>query len=353
MKKGFQTLFLTGCITLGSSAAFAQIPNPLDQFRNDDGESQQAPRQSTPAGQIPSPTMGAMQDQGLTQDQVNQALQGYNFDNGMTLEEQQAEAEQRARESAFEAVLNGAFPLKPDEIREILDVFKDVREAQESRIGGPAKPEITLETVALDPGSTPPTIQLSPNYVTTLNIVDISGQPWPIEDMSWGGNFEIIQPKEGANIVRISPMKAHEVGNISMKLLDLDTPVIFSLQTDLDKVDVRFDAQIPEYGPYAEMPLIANNNISAVAGNDEILRILDGTPPADAEKLTVNGVDGRTTIYDVNGTIYVRTPFTLLSPGWSSSIKSADGTSVYAIGQSPVLLLSDKGKMVRALVDYN
>ena len=355
MNKGFQTLLLSVCIGIAPHVASAQMPNPLDSFQPQDNEGQTVPQQqaTSRSNAVPSPTVGGMQEQGLSQAQVDQALQDYNFDSSMSMEEQQAEAEQKAREAAFEAMLNGAFPLKPEEIREILDVYKDVREARESRIGGAPQTAITLETVPLDPGSTPPVIQLSPNYVTTLNIVDMTGQPWPIQDMSWGGNFEVLQPEEGANIVRISPMRAHEVGNLSVRLLELNTPVIFSLRSDLGEVDVRFDAQIPEYGPYAEMPLIDNGHISATAGNEDIIRILDGVPPSTADKLDVEGVDQRTTVYDVSGQIYVRTPLTLLSPGWSSSIKSADGTSVYAIGQSPVLLLSDKGKMVRATVDYN
>jgi intracellular multiplication protein IcmK len=135
-------------------------------------------------------------------------------------------------------------------------------------------------------------------------------------------------------------------------LLDLQTPVTFMMKTQLETVQYRFDARIPEYGPYANMPPI-DNGISVTAGGDNITRVLDGTPPSQATKLDINGVDGRTTAFEVDGQVYVRTPLTLLSPGWNSSVTSADGTTVYAIGQSPVLLLSDKGKMVRAMVDYN
>jgi intracellular multiplication protein IcmK len=38
----------------------------------------------------------------------------------------------------------------------------------------------------------------------------------------------------------------------------------------------------------------------------------------------------------------------LMSPGWSGSVSSADGMRVYEISGAPVLLLSDKGRMVRA-----
>jgi intracellular multiplication protein IcmK len=137
-----------------------------------------------------------------------------------------------------------------------------------------------------------------------------------------------------------------------MQLLDLKTPVTFMLKSQLEEVQYRFDARIPEYGPYADIPLI-DNGITAVAGGGDITKVLDGTPPPQAKRLDIEGVDGRTTAYEAGGQVYLRTPLTLLSPGWSSSVTSADGTTVYAIGQSPVILLSDKGKMVRAMIDYN
>jgi intracellular multiplication protein IcmK len=362
---------LNGCvlgvaisISIATVTANAQTVNPLDQFRTNAAPQQGQQAQQVPTRPtanvigsnrtLPAPTIGGTQ-QGLSQDQINQALQGYNFDGGMSTEERQAEVEAAARDAAFQATLNGAFPLKPEEIFELLDRYRDVREASESRIGGAPSPEITMETVSLDPGSKPPMIKLSPGHVTTLNILDMTGQPWPIQDLSWGGNFEVIQPNEGENIVRISPMKAHEVGNLSIRLLELQTPVIFSLSTNLDTVQYRFDAQIPEYGPYAETPMIDNGPsvTGAQAGGGDMIRVLEGTPPAGASKLNVDGVDGRTTAYDVAGQIYVRTPHTLLSPGWSNSIKSADGTTVYIINKSPVLLLSDRGKMTRAMIEFN
>ena len=42
------------------------------------------------------------------------------------------------------------------------------------------------------------------------------------------------------------------------------------------------------------------------------------------------------------------TPLTLLSPSWDSSVTSADGMNVYTLNDTPVVLLSDEGRMVRA-----
>lgn len=266
-------------------------------------------------------------------------------------EEREAELQQKARENAFDAALNGMMPMSPEQIRALLDKYKVTREASEERIGGAPKPEITVQTVSLEPGMAPPTIKLSPGHVTSLTMMDMTGQPWPVQDVSWGGNFEIISPGEGGHVIRISPMGATEVGNLSVMLVGLKTPVTFELETQLDVVQYRFDARIPEYGPLAAPPII-EQTVSITAGTDKTLtQVLDGVPPAGTEKLSINGVDARTAVYRAGGTMYLRTPLTLLSPGWSASVKSADGMTVYVVNNSPVFLLSDRGKMVRAVVE--
>ncbi len=359
----------TAVLSVIASDVMAQASaNPLDRFRTDNNQQQQQQPQQVgqlnarpPANEddralrnrVPSPTIGGMQQQGLTEQQINEALQSYNLGDDLTYEERVAEVERQSRRAAFEATINGALPLTPDEILELLDRYREVREASEGRIGGAPEGEIVLETVSLDPGVSPPIIKLSPGHVTTLNVLDITGQPWPIQDISWGGNFEVIQPQQGEHVVRISPMKAHEVGNLSIQLLDLNTPIVFSLRTYLEEVQYRFDAQVPEMGPYSETPIIDNMVIDTKAAGQDIVKILNGTPSAEVTRLDITGVDGRTTAFDMDGQTYIRTPHSLLSPGWSSSVTSADGMTVYAIGQSPVLLLSDKGKMVRARIDYN
>jgi intracellular multiplication protein IcmK len=132
-----------------------------------------------------------------------------------------------------------------------------------------------------------------------------------------------------------------------MRLIGLNAPVVMSLNTRRDKVFYRLDLRIPEYGPDAAAPLI-NTSLSITAGSATLATVLDGMPPASAEKLVVSGADARTRAYKIDGMVYVRTPLTLLSPGWSSSVKSADGMNVYELANAPILLLSDGGQMVRA-----
>jgi intracellular multiplication protein IcmK len=249
----------------------------------------------------------------------------------------------------FKNALKMLLPLKPEQIRSLLDSFKDSRQAAETPITVPT-PKVQVETVSLDLGQTPSVIKTSPIRVTTLTMLDVSGAPWPIQDVSWAGKFDVVgPPEEGGHVIRITPQTAHGMGNISIRLVDLNTPVTFTLQSGLDEVYYRFDARIPKRGPMAKTPLIEHGGLKTAAGGDEnLVQVLDGTPPASSEKLKVDGVDGRTNVWRVSGRIYLRTPLTLLSPSWDSSVTSADGMNVYTLNDTPVVLLSDEGRMVRA-----
>lgn len=251
------------------------------------------------------------------------------------------------REQALNAALTGLLPMQPDEIRTLLERFDDTQQAVEVPVYPYPEPEVIVDTVSLDPGTKPPVLKVGVGHVTTLTMLDVTGAPWPIQDLTYAGNFEVITPEAGGHVIRITGMSEFGYGNISLRLMELKTPVTFTLKTSRDSVHYRFDARIPEYGPYAEAPLI-DGGLTLVAGNSILGAILDGIPPTGSEKLVVDGVDGRTTAYQYQGTTYVRSPLTLLSPGWSGSVSSADGMNVYAVTNSPVLLLSDRGQVVRA-----
>lgn len=205
----------------------------------------------------------------------------------------------------------------------------------------------------MDPGAPPTVIKTALGNITTLNFIDITGKPWPVQTVSWAGDFEVMEGQvstdKGNNIVRITPRNDYARGNMSIKMIELDTPIVVSLTTDKDEVHYRFDATVPEDGPFAEVAII-DRGITLSAGRADLSGLLQGIIPGSAQKMRVSGVDGRTSVYSYNGMTYLRTPLTLLSPGWSNSVASADGMRVYELQSTPVVLMSDKGKMVRAQI---
>lgn len=261
------------------------------------------------------------------------------------------------RSQSFNAMMSGMLPLNPPEIRDAFGKMDENQKAIEEPLAYP-KPEVSFTTISLDPGAKPITFKLATGHVTTVSFLDMTGQPWPIKDMTWAGNFDVKSATQNAdekfpmypNIMRIIPMSEYAYGNMSVRLVGLQTPLTFTLRTGREVVQYRLDLRVPQNGPFAVPALMGNMgaNTGLTAGDQILTRILEGVPPPAAVRLDVKGVDGRTSAYRVNGNTYVRTPYTLLSPAWSGSVRSADGMNVYAMGNAPVLLLSDGGEMVRA-----
>lgn len=255
--------------------------------------------------------------------------------------------QEEIRREAFDAATTGMFPLSPDDIRSLLRQYDDTERAAQSPPYDLPTPEVVVQTVSMDPGVPPPVIKTAVGHVTTINMLDMTGAPWPVQDITWAGDFEIVEPEEGGHIIRITPMAKFTYGNMSVRLLTLKTPITFSLRVERDTVHYRVDARVPEFGPFAQAQLMEGSS-QLEAGNSTLTTVLDGVPPTGAVRLAVSGVDGRTTAYKVGPVTYVRTPLTLLSPGWQSSVSSADGMNVYAMDDTPVLLLSDQGNFLRA-----
>lgn len=270
-------------------------------------------------------------------------------DESLAFEKSAHELELDFRKEAFDQALRALLPLDPEEIRTVLEHFDRTVESSKLPVHPNPRPESVVQKVSLDPGSAPLVVKLAYGYVTTMSILDSSGKPWPIEDMSWVGDFEVMEDtvQKTTHILRISPGSDFAHGNISLRLVGLDTPVVLTFETNRNIVHYRFDAIIPVSGPFATTPLI-DPGISITAGDVDMATALGGVLPPGARKLEVTGVDGRTTAFSYNDMTYVRTPLTLLSPGWDSSVTSADGTRVYMLQETPVILLSDKGRMIRA-----
>ncbi len=338
----------------------ASINGPAAGIRNTSTESSQMISDEARAESREDADVGA--DTALpSEDGVNARSPGLQLESqeGQSGEDPFAEAaapvkspeqvESEIRNRSYTAALTGLMPLKPDEIRTLLETYDKTQQSVEVPIYPYPDPQVVVQTVSLDPGVKPPEIKVATGHVSTVSILDLTGAPWPIQDISWAGNFEIVQPEAGGSVMRITPMSEFAYGNMSVRLVGLTTPVTFMIKTHRDVVQYRFDAKIAMQGPGAKPPVIEGATAQmAAAGNSTLSSILDGVPPDGARRLEVDGTDGRTTAFRMEKNIYVRTPLTLLSPAWSGSVSSGDGMNVYQLGNAPVLLLSDNGQILKA-----
>ncbi|KTD66076.1 DotH/IcmK family type IV secretion protein [Legionella spiritensis] len=249
---------------------------------------------------------------------------------------------------AFEGVTRQLFPLTPEQILRLKQIYQENNFAEASTAGTPPKPTATSQFVNLSPGSTPPVIRLSQGFVSSLVFLDSTGAPWPISayDLGDPSSFNI-QWDKTSNTLMIQSMKLYNYGNLAVRLRGLNTPVMLTLIPGQKAVDYRVDLRVQGYGPNAKnMPMEEGIPPSA---SDVLLHVLDGVPPQGSKRLTVSGGDARAWL--LNEKMYVRTNLTILSPGWIGSMTSADGMHAYEMQKSPVLLVSWHGKVMQLKVE--
>jgi len=249
---------------------------------------------------------------------------------------------------AFKDMARNLYPLSPEQIVRLKQIYQTSEYAQASTAGTPPKPTATSQFVNLSPGSTPPVIRLSQGFVSSLVFLDSTGAPWPISAYDLGDPSAFnIQWDKTSNTLMIQAIKLYNYGNLAVRLRGLNTPVMLTLIPGQKAVDYRVDLRVQGYGPNAKsMPLEEGLPPHA---NDVLLHILEGVPPAGSRRLIVSGGDARAWLS--NEKMYIRTNLTILSPGWLASMTSADGTHAYEMQKSPVLLVSWHGKVMQLKVE--
>lgn len=248
------------------------------------------------------------------------------------------------RDEAFKQLLNKTLPLKPEQIIELHKELDKSQKAVQTPANAPPQPVSSTLTVDLSPGAPSPVVRLATGFVTSIVFVDSTGQPWPVLDYSLGNpkNFNIQWDKK-TNSLFIQSTSAYVSTNLAVRLAELDTPIMLSLVTGQREVDYRVDLQVRAHGPNAQAPIVDN---SLPAGTSSaLLSVLDGVPPTDSIELKVSGDYGRAWVY--NNRIIFRTKLTLLSPAWTSSVSSPDGTKVYELMKTPLILASQNGKPIK------
>lgn len=259
-----------------------------------------------------------------------------------------ASAKEVIEDKAFESMEQQLFPLNPEQLVKLHQMYNKKEFAESSPAGVPPKPTATSQFVNLSPGSTPPVIRLAQGFVSSLVFLDSTGAPWPISAYDLGDPAAFnIQWDHTGNTLMIQALKLYNYGNLAVRLRGLNTPVMLTLIPGQKAVDYRVDLRVQGYGPNAK-GLLMDEGLPPSA-NNVLLHVLDGVPPNGSQRLTISGGDARGWI--LNDKMFVRTNLTILSPGWIASMTSADGTHAYEMLKSPVLLVSWHGKVMQLKVE--
>jgi len=248
---------------------------------------------------------------------------------------------------AFQNMTKKQFPLTPQQIKALRQIFQATQRASVAPIEVPT-PTVSTQNVILSPGAAPPVIKMATGYVSSVVFVDETGQPWPIAGFSIGnpGAFNIQWDQKG-NVLMIQTVGRYESTNMAIRLAGLNIPVMLTIVSDQLNVDYRVDLRIAGRGPNAKAPLIGGTIPDQP--NPLLMSFLEGIPPEGSQVLTVTG--GEAQAWHKDNHLYLRTRLSVLSPGWLATMSSADGVRVYEMSNTPMILVSHDGQMITLKVE--
>lgn len=240
-------------------------------------------------------------------------------------------------QEAYRAVVEEATPLTPEQIRTLRRMVDDAERAAAAPPRFIPKPVSTTVTALLTPGATPPVIRTAANFVTTALFIDPAGNPLNVLDVTPGGaaGFTITPNPvpRNTNKIEISPKSPYATGNVSVWLEGINTPVSLTLVSGQRELDYRVDVRV-------KGRFLAGSASAAAASPDSmnpvLMTFLDGVAPDGARALTSSNAEVQVWAY--RNRFYVRAAMTLLSPAYINTQRSADGTVVYEIPPTPVLV---------------
>lgn len=244
--------------------------------------------------------------------------------------------------------------LTPQQAGRVKQLYLEREEINAFPYVTPANPVTRTLAVNLEPGVAPPVIRLSRGQQSSIVFSDVNGNPWLIQRVSLNrqlfsdGQTGSNGDTEPTNVLSLEPLRPVVYGNVSVSLKGLSTPIIFTLISGQDDVDVRVDAKAPGRNPDAG-GTVSVSSLPTIDG--DLPYFMDGTPPKEAKRLQVRGLEG-TTAWFYQNNLYLRTNATAQYPAYIAAARSTSGVSVYRYaGLHDTVTLLTGGRAVTVFIE--
>lgn len=271
-------------------------------------------------------------------------------DSAAKIKEKEEDAQmQSVLNTIFKTVKNETLPLTPEQIDDVQNRLDETGAA----IYPSPKPIMTNRTqnVSLAPGATAVSMRLAAGYVSSLVVIDSTGEPWPITTATVGNDkwFSVAKPETGANnMLTINSLKNHVSSNLAITLKGRDAPLIVELimsDSSADKkqqeADMLVSMRMNQPGPLAAPPALGPKINSAISS--ELMSFLDGVAPAGAVIIKLRNEPEGVAAWKFNNQLYLRTPYLARWPAWFQQASSSSGTHVYIMPMESEVNLAVNG----------
>ncbi|MBQ7608891.1 MAG: hypothetical protein IJU76_13130 [Desulfovibrionaceae bacterium] len=257
-------------------------------------------------------------------------------------------SEQKERALDLGRALDDVYPLTPEEI----DRVRKAREAYERAMAPrPATMRTQTRSVPIPP-TTHYALRLTEGYSSTVLFQDQLGNPWPVAHTVVGnpGAFSLINgpEKEGethSHMLNLVPLKERASSNLAVSLVHCPYPILLHLTTTspLDEkreADALLILRINGRGPLSPQKPAEKEPESL---SDTVLGFLHGIADAEAKTRVLTPEQPETTLWELNDTLYLRTPHPLVWPAWKE-VARGEGIHVYVLPKTRSIVLSVNGK---------
>ena len=236
--------------------------------------------------------------------------------------------------------------------RQIETLGRLLRQTQRATArGAGAPPQGRIRRIRLDaPGDGEiPAIALRHGYTTVLSFTDLTGAPWPIAEAVLDRRFlppdqeKAPEASDAANghLLYLAPRRAFLDGNAVVTLNGLAEPLVIALRDSGGAADFRVDIRLAIPGPNADASA-RMRPAGFHAGDAVLLGLLGGVVPPDAERLSVDGAEGRA--WRRGGDLLLIMRAYLLSPGPWAAERGPGGRWAYRLPDTPQAVVSANGR---------
>lgn len=251
---------------------------------------------------------------------------------------------------AFKDTLKSAMPLSAGQIAQLREAINANRRAAEAPLS-PAQPRIETINARIGVGS-PPSVAVQSGYVSTVNIVDAYGRPWPIVRYSVG-NPKAFTVSVAGNSAAISDMQPYAQSDLALYLKGESVPLMVALLPGTEgtagggivdyAVRLRINASEPG------IPAPAGGMMGDANYTNTLLSMVQGVAPAGAKTLHVLGDPSRVTAWSWEGPrgkrLLLRAPGTVIAPAWIATMQGPAGIQAWVMPDVKVVTLSHDGQI--------
>jgi hypothetical protein len=274
------------------------------------------------------------------------------YGNPIPVSQQQFTATPEQTENeAWKEALRDLVPLSPGQIRDLRQMEEEVQRASRPR-EAPEMATSEAVQVSMEPGGRSPVITLLHGFVSAIEVLDATGQPWPVVEARQGDAAALEVQVVGVgnetaqnNIITVTPGEKFSATNLILVLQNASRPISMILRAEEAKANMelrdRVTLIVGGQGPNARVEASGFSHLDA----DEALRnALVGRPPSSGAQEIVKGLPSGMRAWRDGDVLWVRTRDTLIRPAPKASVAMGD-VRAYKMDYLPVIVTSQNGSL--------